>query len=208
MNMLVRIPTPAAIVREPQSSFVRVRADASEAADTFASREEAQAFTLLTRDERILILLSRTRSRLSALAVSGVSAIEALLPVLSPEAAAARKQAARLTALARFAILYRLDRSGLDFAEDARIARAGYSDVQVEAVRFLVGHFDRDWSPPRARWGKSAAFLALAGGGAWLTQLWIGAAIGDPLLAWLLAILAATASASFVAVTAHPSGSR
>ena len=79
------------------------------------------------------------------------------------------------------------------------MAAAGYSDAQLAAVRFLVEHFDRGELRGGARWTRSLAFLGLAGVGAW-----IGPAIDDTLLAWLLSILAATAIASFLSVTAHP----
>jgi hypothetical protein len=165
---------------------------------------EAAALSLLDREERILILLSRTRSRLSGLAGSWAAAAERYLPAPSAESAEARSRKARLAALGRYAILYRLDLGGLAFDEDERLARAGYSEAQAEAVRTLVRRFDLGWSPPRGGWGKSAAFLALASGGTFLLERWLATGVDDTLLAWLLALVLATAAASFLAVIAHP----
>ena len=214
MNMLARFSASAQLERVPEDLLDLRRAAAGPAAGiapvygtrpvALGSPEEEAAYTLLGRDERVLVLLSRDGSRLSALAGSWAASAESFLPALSAESQEARERQARLAVLRRFAILYRLDRSGLAFEEERRMAAAGYSDAQLAAVRFLVEHFDRGKLRPGSRWTRSLAFLGLAGVGAWALQSRIGPAIDDTLLAWLLSILAATAIASFLSVTAHP----
>ena len=214
MNMLARFSGSALLEREPQDLLDLRRAPAGPVAETapafatrpfaFKSPEEEAAYTLLARDERVLVLLSRDGSRLSAHAGSWAASAESFLPALSAESQEARERQARLAALRRFAILFRLDRSGLAFEEEKRMAAAGYSDAQLAAIRFLVERFDRGELRPGSRWTRSLAFLGLAGAGAWALQSRIGPAIDDALLAWLLSLLAATAIASFLSVTAHP----
>jgi hypothetical protein len=213
MNLLARIesaprdlPMPLPAGEPCLLRFPPQPARVAEAQASAPTPAEAAALSLLDREERILILLSRTRSRLSGLAGSWAAAAERHLPAPSAESAEARSRKARLAALVRYAILYRLDRGGLAFEEDERLARAGYSDAQAEAVRALVHRFDLGWSPTRGGWGKSAGFLALAAGGTFLLQRWFAAGVDDSLLAWLLAIVLATATASIIAVTAHPGG--
>ena len=214
MNMLARFSGSALLEREPQDLLDLRRAPAGPVAETapafatrpfaFKSPEEEAAYTLLARDERVLVLLSRDGSRLSAHAGSWAASAESFLPALSAESQEARERQARLAALRRFAILFRLDRSGLAFEEEKRMGAAGYSDAQLAAIRFLVERFDRGELRPGSRWTRSLAFLGLAGVGAWALQSRIGPAIDDALLAWLLSLLAATAIASFLSVTAHP----
>jgi hypothetical protein len=226
MNMLTRISASDLLEREPvdlpeMAAVEPIAADAPvqpaarprnarrplpQRTIAYVSPEEEAALTLLSREERILVLISRGSSRLAMLAASWAGGVERRLPASDEEQAVARAERTRHNALRRFAILYRLEGSGIAFEEEARMQAAGYSDAQIDAVRFLVSRFDRSWSPPRARWSKSLAFLALTIAGAWLLESWIGPAIDDTLLAWMLSIIAATATASFMAVTAHPAG--
>jgi hypothetical protein len=214
MNMLARISAAPVLERAPDAASARLldlrphlhASATSHLASPSLGSEEAAALALLDREERVLILLSRGGSRLAALAGSWAAAAESRLPALSAEAAEAQARQSRLAALRRYAILYRLDRSGLAFEEDERLDRAGYSEAQAEAVRFLVEQLDRSWSRPRGRWGKSLAFAALAIAGTFGLYRWLEQAVDDRLLSLLLAIVIATAIASFLSVTAHPAG--
>jgi hypothetical protein len=219
MNMLARISAPEALLERPDAAkaparveMVLVEPAAPLPAPAIGWRRqaapspEAAAFTLLHREERLAILLSRRASRLAALSGTWLSAVDALLPAASPAAAAARDEAGRRAALRRYAILYRLDRGGIAVAEEARLAAAGFSEAQAETIRALVEHFDISWAPPAKAWKRVAILAAIAAGGTFLLDRWLGRGVGDPAVAWLLSIVIACGIASFLSVTAHPRG--
>ena len=175
------------------------------------TRQDARALSgaeveLLDREERVAILLSRRSSRLAALSGSWLAALDRKLPALSPQSAEARSRQAALAALRRFAILYRLDRGGLAFEEEDRLARAGYSDAQAEVVRALVERFNQDWSPPAAPWKRTAIWVGLGIAGVFGLDRWLDAGIDDPYVALILSIVMVSAITSFVSVSAHPAG--
>ena len=117
-----------------------------------------------------------------------------------------RLAAARLEALRRYALLYRLEGAALPLDEDMRLREAGFSDRQAEAARALV---DAQSPHRRERPGKGgamipAALLAAGAALAFLIDRWLAHQVDDPLAAHVVTILLVTSLVSIIAVTGHP----
>ncbi len=113
---------------------------------------------------------------------------------------------ARLEALRRYALLYRLEGAALPLEEDRRLREAGFADRQAEAARALV---DARARRPEARAGAGAkgimaALVAIGAAASFLTDRWLAHQVDDPLAAHVVTIMLVTWLVSITAVTGHP----
>ena len=145
----------------------------------------------LSQAEKAVLLASFVDGRASlAAAAVRLPAVRALFDLRPP----ARLAAARLEALRRYAVLYRLEGAALPLDEDSRLREARFSDRQAEAARALVDARS-PYNAARARAGGATIAAALLAAGAVATLLidrWLARQVDDSLSAHIMTILMVT----------------
>ena len=197
MNMTTAIARPLQAAERPR--LVPLRAPFTETPAAAA----AGSGSALSEAEKAALLASFADGRASLAAAGlGRRVARALFGLRPPVALAA----ARLEALRRYALLYRLEGAALPLEEDKRLREAGFSDRQADAARALV-----DAQSPRrsARpWLSGAtigaALLAAGAALAFMIDRWLAQQVDDRLAAHVMTILLVTWIVSIVAITGHP----
>jgi hypothetical protein len=197
MNMITAVARPLSAAERPPLPPPQFPT-----ADTAAASGDA-----LSKTEQATLLASLADDRASvATTTSGRPLVRVLFGFPPP----VRLAGARLEALRRYAVLYRLEGAALPPEEDSRLRKAGFSDRQVEAARGLIdARFQYEAAGTRAG-GKTitAALLATGATAAFLIDRWLAHQVDDTLSAHIMTIMLVTWLVSMGAITSHPHSRR
>ena len=162
----------------------------------------APAEPALSWEEQGAVLASLGDGRASI----GMSAFDRIVRAFFGLRPAAPLAGARLEALRRYALLYRLRGAPLPPAEQARLRGAGFCERQAEAARALVdAHATLRRTRPRGGGRLVGALLfALAAAATLLIDQWLARQVDDGPSALIITIMLVTWIVSIAAITSHP----